>query len=147
MKSYVLIFYMKFRKTKFLIFLFLTHFIFYAVSPICYAEDKLIENSSIASKTEDGDKKVVFMWDLIVSKLLCHKNSPESLPNIQILIKKARAILQTNTLTKITQEFSASAEKIFVSHVAQCQILLIQTLCLIYKHFVPLFSGLSPPSV
>lgn len=138
---------MKFRKLKLLIFLLLTHFIFYAVSPICYTEDKLSEGGEIANKTENGNKKVVFLWDLIVSKLLYHKNSSENLPNIQILIKKARAILQTNTISKITQEYSASVEKIFVSPVTQFQILLIQTLCLIYKDFVPLFSGLSPPTV
>ncbi|MFH1701889.1 MAG: hypothetical protein ABIB41_00475 [Nitrospirota bacterium] len=138
---------MKSRKTKLLIFLFLTHFIFYAVSPICYAEDKISENGSIANKTEESNKKVVFMWDLIVSKLLYHKNSSGSLPTIQLLIKKARAILETNTIIKITKEYSASAEKIFVSPVTQFQILLIQTPCLIYKDFVPLFSGLSPPSV
>jgi hypothetical protein len=138
---------MKFRKIKLLIFLLLAHFIFYAVSPICYTEEKLSEGGEIANKTEDGNKKVVFLWDLIVSKLLHHKNSSGSLPNIQILIKKARAILQTNTISKITQEYSASAEKIFVSPVTQFQIPLIQTPCPIYKDFVPLFSGLSPPTV
>jgi hypothetical protein len=138
---------MKFRKLKLLIFLLLTHFIFYAVSPICYTEDKLSEGGEIANKTENGNKKVVFLWDLIVSKLLYNKNSSENLPNIQILIKKARAILQTNTISKITQEYSASVEKIFVSPVTQFQILLIQTSCPIYKDFVPLFSGLSPPTV
>lgn len=138
---------MKFRKLKLLIFLLLTHFIFYAVSPICYTEDKLSEGGEIANKTENGNKKVVFLWDLIVSKLLYHKNSSENLPNIQILIKKARAILQTNTISKITQEYSASVEKIFVSPVTQFQILLIQTPCPTYKDFVPLFSGLSPPTV
>jgi hypothetical protein len=138
---------MKFRKLKLLIFLLLTHFIFYAVSPICYTEDKLSEGGEIANKTENGNKKVVFLWDLIVLKLLYHKNSSENLPNIQILIKKARAILQTNTISKITQEYSASVEKIFVSPVTQFQILLIQTPCPTYKDFVPLFSGLSPPTV
>jgi hypothetical protein len=138
---------MKFRKLKLLIFLLLTHFIFYAVSPICYTEDKLSEGGEIANKTENGNKKVVFLWDLIVSKLLYNKNSSENLPNIQILIKKARAILQTNTISKITQEYSASVEKIFVSPVTQFQILLIQTPCPTYKDFVPLFSGLSPPTV
>lgn len=136
---------MKCRKRDILIFLFLIHFLFYAVSPICYADDQLSEGGTIICRPGVGIKNGFFTWELIFSKFIYHNASSGSLPTIQFIIKKARAILESNDITKILHGNFILKIKLFTVFIVQLWLAFIQIPSLSHVDFYPFFSGLSPP--
>ncbi len=137
---------MCFKKKHFFRFLFIFYFLFYAISPLCYSI-ALNETAVIKGEINHDFKKIrLFLWDLIYSTVL-QREAPEDNSSNVCLIKKARAILGSDTTTKITREYSASSENTFILPETQLYITFVLIPNSPFGGFYPLFSGLSPPSV
>jgi len=61
--------------------------------------------------------------------------------------KKTRAVLGSNNIGKLMQEYTISAEKVFILPSAQSDATPFLILPPMNNGFYPLFSGLSPPSL
>jgi len=107
------------RSKRYIItFLFLIYFLLYVVSPLCYAEDRLSEDSAIthaakyntplipplSSRELKGGVRVI--WELILSKLAQKEDTEGSRPGVHFFIKKARAVLSSNNTVKAAQSGS-----------------------------------------
>lgn len=138
---------MIFKKRHIFNFLFLFYFLFYAISPLCYSETQLDNPGAVTRETTHESKSIrLFLWEIIYSKIIQQKDASNNTCNIYF-IKKARAILGSDTITKITREYSAFTENTFILLETQLYITFTLILSSLYEGFYPLFSGLSPPSV
>lgn len=106
------------RKRYIFTFLFLVYFLLYVVSPLCYAEDGLSEDSTITHAAKyntplipplsRGELKggVCVIWELILSKLSQKEDREDSHSGLHFFIKKARAVLSSNNIVKAAQSES-----------------------------------------
>lgn len=148
------------RKRHIITFLFLVYFLLYIVSPLCYAEDSLSEDSTImhAAKYDTplipplskGKLKgsVRIIWELILSKLSQKEDAEDSRSSVQFFIKKARAVLNSNNTVKAAQ--SESAVPMLNDYSPQIESVTFSaeiTDADPQQGFYLLFSGLSPPRV
>lgn len=139
---------MKRSKRHIITFLYLSYFLLYVVSPLCYAEDRLSEDSTITDAAKYNIKNFRVIWELILSKLSLKEDAEESSSAVQFFIKKARAILSSNNTVKVIQP--------------ECAVSSFNCLYFFQKSLIPLFllqkpnpqkecyssfSGLSPPLV
>ncbi|MEW6214300.1 MAG: hypothetical protein AB1478_03720 [Nitrospirota bacterium] len=138
---------MKLGKRNFFKILFLIYFLLYVVSPICYVENRLNEDNKITRETGYDVKNVVFIWELIVSKLLQQENLIDKPSNVRFLIKKPRAVLDTDNITKVTQTESTTYLDDPIPSLKPLIPLVQLPKPDSQDGFYLTFSGLSPPSV
>jgi hypothetical protein len=98
---------MQLQKRHIVTFLFSIYFALYVLSPICYTEDGLSGNNAAAYQTNLNLKGIRIIWELILSKHLTNKDAERSQPNVQFLIKKARALVVSNSIVNLTPSESA----------------------------------------
>lgn len=128
--------------------LFFIYFLLYVVSPFCYAEDRLNENSTVTHAAKYDIKKIRVIWELILSKLSQKEDAEDSHSGVHFFIKKARAVLSSNNTVKASQSesevpplndhFPRVESVTFSAGVADADP---------QKGFYSSFSGLSPPRV
>ncbi len=94
---------MQLCKRNIITFLFLFYFLLYVVSPFCYAEDRLSEDSAITHTAKYDIKNIRVIWELILSKLSQKENTEDSRSSVHFFIKKARAVLSSNNTVKAAQ--------------------------------------------
>ncbi len=129
-------------------FLFLVYFLFYVVSPLCYAKERLNEGDVIAHTTKHETKNIRVIWELILSKLFQQDNTEDNPSNVHFFIKKARAVLGSNNITKIAQSESAISSLNEFSPPEESLIPLFQPIDLKPQDGIySVSSGRSPPSV
>lgn len=148
------------RKRHIITFLFLFYFLLYVVSPFCYAEDGLSEDSTItdAAKYDTplipplsrGELKggVRVIWELILSKLSQKEDTEDNRSGVHFFIKKARAVLSSNNTVKAAQ--SESEVPPLNDHFPQMESVTFSaefTDADPQQGFYSSFSGLSPPRV
>lgn len=136
------------RKRYIFIFLFLVYFLLYVVSPLCYAEDGLSEDSTITHAAKHDTKKIRVIWELILSKLSHKENAEDSRSGVHFFAKKARAVLSSNNIVKASQ--SESEVPPLNDHFPRMESVTFFTGFAdadSQQGFYSSFSGLSPPSV
>jgi hypothetical protein len=82
--------------------IFLIFFCCYVISPICYVDNRLHHTGEILNKANFDIKRIGVVWEFLISKLFSKENSEDSRPNVRFLIKKARAVLSSNSIEKIS---------------------------------------------
>ncbi len=136
------------RKRHTITFLFLIYFLLYVVSPFCYAEDRISEDSTITHATKYNIKNIRVIWELIISKLSQKENAEDNSSGVQFFIKKARAVLSSNKTVKITQSESETLPiDDYSSRMESVTFFTEFTDADPQKIFYSSFSGLSPPFV
>jgi hypothetical protein len=139
---------MNFRKRYIITFLFLVYFLLYVVSPLCYAEDRLSEDSTITHAAKHNTKNIRVIWELILSKLAQKEDTEDSRPGVHFFIKKARAVLNSNNTVKAAQsECAVSSFNNLVFFEESLTPLFLLPEPIPQKGFHSSFSGLSPPHV
>jgi hypothetical protein len=139
---------MIFRKRNIIKFLFLIYFLLYVVSPFCYAEDRISEDSTITHTAKHNTKNIRVIWDLILSKLAQKENAEDNSSGVQFFIKKARAVLSSDNTVKAAQ--SESEVPPLNDHFPRMESVTFSaefTDADPQKGFHSSFSGLSPPRV
>lgn len=137
------------RKRYIFTFLFLVYFLLYVVSPLCYAEDGLSEDSTITHAAKFNIKNIRVIWELILSKLSQKEDAEDSRSGVHFFIKKARAVLSSNNTVKAAQQSESEVPPLndhfprmesvtFFAGVADADP---------QRGFYSSFSGLSPPRV
>ncbi|RJQ23970.1 MAG: hypothetical protein C4560_00625 [Nitrospiraceae bacterium] len=91
---------MLFYRRRIIASLFSVYFLLYLLSPICYTEDGLPGASVYQANL--NTKSVRVIWELILSKHLTPEDAGSNQPNVQLLIKKARALVSSNNIVKPT---------------------------------------------
>lgn len=134
---------------KHILKVFFTYFLVYVLSPFCYMGNQPNENTIIASKTRHDTRNIRVIWELVFSEFFQPEDANDSSSDVRFLIKKARAVLRTDNILKISQsELTVSASEDDSINFLEPLIPLLQFTKLYYKAgFYTLFSGLSPPSV
>ncbi|MFN3479444.1 MAG: hypothetical protein ACK415_03570 [Thermodesulfovibrionales bacterium] len=94
------------RKRHFITFLFLFYFSFYVISPLCYTENGISEDTAITHATKHSTKKIRIIWELILSKLSQKEDAADNGSEVQFFVKKARAVLSSNNIEKTAQSES-----------------------------------------
>ena len=138
---------MIFRKRNIFNFLFLVYFLLYVISPICYAEDGLNEKFIIAHETKQDTKNLRVIWELILSKLLRKDYSENNDSGVQLIIKKARAVLSSNNITKTAQAEFEVADNAATPYAVSSDVLSPLADPKPQNGSYLSFSGLSPPVV
>lgn len=139
---------MIFRKRNIIKFLFLIYFLLYVVSPFCYAEDRLSEDSAITHAAKYDIKKIRVIWELILSKLSQKENADDSRSGMHFFIKKARAVLSSNNTVKAAQsESDVSPINDHFQRIESVTFSAVFTEADPQRGFYSAFSGLSPPRV
>jgi len=135
------------RKGKIFIFLFIFYFLFYAVSPLSHSLTQL-DGATVTTGEKNCETKGVYLLfgELIWSKLFQQEECPDSSGNNRLLIKKARAVLNSNDTVKTTQNYAIANRNTFVLPVTRAYADLPENPVSLYESFYSLFSGLSPPS-
>jgi len=82
--------------------IFLVFFCCYVISPICYVNNRLNHTGEILNKKNFDIKRIGVVWEFLVSKLFNKENTEESRLNVKFLIKKACAVLSSNSIEKIS---------------------------------------------
>jgi len=99
---------MKFQGKRIAVLLFSVYFLSYVLSPFCLAEDGIPESSLTSYKTNHNEKNIRVIWELILSNFFHEKNENEnSRSNVQILIKKGRALVSSGNFVKLSPSGSA----------------------------------------
>ena len=134
---------------KHILKVFFTYFLVYVLSPFCYMGNLPNENTIIASKTRHDTRNIRVIWELVFSEFFQPEDANDSSSDVRFLIKKARAILRTDNILKVSQsELTVSASEDDSINFLEPLIQLLQFTKPDYKAgFYTLFSGLSPPSV
>jgi hypothetical protein len=151
---------MNFRKKYTITFLFLFYFLLYVVSPLCYAEDRISEDSIITHAAKyntplipplsRGELKggVRVIWELILSKFSQKEDAEDGSPDVRFFIRKARAVLSSNNTIKVAQ--SESGAPPLNDHFQRIESVTFSaefTDVDPQRGFYSSFSGLSPPRV
>ncbi|MGD0884760.1 MAG: hypothetical protein ABSA46_07800 [Thermodesulfovibrionales bacterium] len=133
--------------------LFLIYFIVYAISPlsITFAGKSDIANSSVAGRAASFSENIhIWSWELIFAKFSVKNGSSHSPSTIQVLMRKARAIIPDNTVMKsILSEKSA----LLPINLLSLPVDLLSGVTVSFdigrslEGFCSLYSGLSPPFV
>lgn len=93
---------MNIRRRNTFSLIFLIFFCCYVISPICYIDNRLNHTGKILNKKNFDIKRIGVVWEFLISKLFSKENTEESRSNVKFLIKKARAILSSNSIEKIS---------------------------------------------
>lgn len=86
--------------------LFFIYFLFYVLSPLCYAEDGLKKSDggyAITYAAKYGTKNIHVIWEFVLSTLFQKENRENNNSGVQLIIKKDRAVLGSNGIVKIVQ--------------------------------------------
>lgn len=139
---------MQSRKRHTITLLFLVYFILYVVSPLCYAEDRLSEDSTITHAAKYDIKNIRVIWELILSKLSQKEDREDNHSGVHFFIKKARAVLSSNNTVKAVKSESEvlSLNNLF-PRVESVAFYIEFTDADLQSGFYSSFSGLSPPRV
>lgn len=139
---------MQSRKRHIITLLFLVYFLLYVVSPLCYAEDGLSEDSTITHAAKYDIKNIRVIWELILSKLSQKEDREDNHSGVHFFIKKARAVLSSNNTVKTAQSESEviSLDNLF-PRVESVAFYIEFTDADPQQGFYSSFSGLSPPRV
>lgn len=139
---------MQSRKRHTITLLFIVYFILYVVSPLCYAEDRLSEDSTITHAAKYGIKNIRVIWELILSKLSQKEDREDNHSGVHFFIKKARAVLSSNNTVKAVKSESEvlSLNNLF-PRVESVAFYIEFTDADPESGFYSSFSGLSPPRV
>ena len=79
------------------------------MSPLCYADDELNGDITITHGAKQDTKNLRVIWELFLSKLLRKGYSENNDSGVRLIIKKARAVLNSNNIAKTAQtEFEAA---------------------------------------
>ncbi|RJQ56807.1 MAG: hypothetical protein C4526_00865 [Nitrospiraceae bacterium] len=105
--SYVLKKTMNILKKNIFILLFSVYFLFYILSPLCLAEDGIPESSSDSFKTTLNAKNIRVIWEMVLSDFFSSSEDESGRANVHILIKKARALVSSNSIVKQTPSESS----------------------------------------
>ena len=93
---------MDIRKRHRFSLIFLIFFCCYVISPFCYVDNQLNQTGEILNKTNLDIKRMGVVWEFLISKLFNKENTEDSRPNVKFLINKARAVLSSNSIEKIS---------------------------------------------
>ena len=139
---------MNYSKAYVLRFLFLIHFLFYTLSPLCYADTHMgKEQAKPCEKKYEIENFGLLLWEVVFTKLFPDDGPNGDDGNVRLLLKKARAVVNDN-ISKTAPEHAVVVEKTFFSPVIQLSIPLVSDTSLLpCQGFHALFSGLSPPSI
>lgn len=139
---------MQSRKRHIITLLFLVYFLLYVVSPLCYAEEGLSEDSTITHAAKYDIKNIRVIWELILSKLSQKEDREYNHSGVHFFIKKARAVLSSNNTVKTAQSESEviSLDNLF-PRVESVAFYIEFTDADPQQGFYSSFSGLSPPRV
>lgn len=107
---------MKFRNSHIFHTLFLACFAFYVISPFCYIGKNIEENSISAYSTQQNSSRIGVVWELFFGTGAQQNSKEGSQSNVHFLIKKARAVLNSNNPEKIPLHESALC--ITVDHIS-----------------------------
>lgn len=95
-------------KTRHIItLLFSIYFSLFVLSPICYTADGLSEENGADYQAHINITSLHVIWELKLSKYLPRKNAGSSKQNVRLLIKKARALVSSNYIEKLSSSGSA----------------------------------------
>jgi hypothetical protein len=138
-------------KKCFSVSLFLVLFSFYAISPLSYtfSDNDIVEKNCIPDSAPSFAKNVrIFFWELICFQLVSEGDSAQPASAERILIKKARALVNKNSLYPLSSSGDALiTESPFQPAVyASGEILSEADSKEPRKGIFFLYSGLSPPS-
>lgn len=85
--------------------LFIVLFFFYSISPLSFTfnGDAMAEDGNALSDTPSfsGGVRILF-WELICSKFTTDKNSSRPAPAERVLVRKAKALVRTNSDSRLT---------------------------------------------
>jgi len=98
---------MQCRKRHAVTILFSVYFLFYVLSPFCFTNDGLSDSSESAYRLNLSIKNIRVVWGLFLSGSDEQKDEGGSRHNVQLLIRKARALVSTNSIVKFTPPESA----------------------------------------
>jgi len=127
--------------------LFISFFLFYAVSPLSCLSHPSSESSAITGKAKYGPKGLsLFLGELIWSKIFHEKEPAGSADNNRLLIKKARAITNSNKdVTKLKDGYAISDWNFPVFSSTLLCTVIFEYPHLYHFHLYREFTGLSPP--
>ncbi len=136
------------RKRYIITFLFLIYFLLYVVSPLCYAEDGLSEDSTIMHAAKYDIKNIRVIWELILSKLAQKEDAEDNSSGVRFFIKKGRAVLSSNNTVNVAQsESEAPLFDVYYPRIESGTLFAWVTDADPQHGFYSSFSGLSPPRV
>lgn len=151
---------MIFRKKNIIKFLLPVYFLLYIVSPLCYAEDRLSEDSSInhAAKYNaslpspltmgESGEGISVIWELILPNRSHKKDTEDRCPGVHFFIKKGRAVLSSKNTIKAAQLESEAPSLTDYFPRIESVISSAGVVDAAPQHgFYSSFSGLSPPRI
>jgi hypothetical protein len=94
-------------KRRIIAFLFSIYFLLFVLSPVCFTVDGQAGNNAIFHQTNLNTKNIRVVWELILSKYSANNDDEGSRTNVQLLIRKARALVSSNSIVKLTPSESA----------------------------------------
>jgi hypothetical protein len=118
----------------------------YVVSPFCYAEDRISEDSTITHAAKYDIKNIRVIWELILSKLSQKEDTEDNRSGVHFFIKKAKAVISSNNTVKAAQSESELPQ--LNDHFPRIESVTFSTVFANanpQQGFYSLFSGLSPP--
>jgi len=135
------------KNKKVLKLLFVSWFLFYAVSPLSYHLAQLEDTPAITKKTDRGANGLrLFLGELMWSKLFQQEKSKDSPENNRVIIKKARAISNSNNdFTKLKDGYAVPARNLHVFSSTLLSASTVKYPPLYHSSYYGKFSGLSPP--
>jgi hypothetical protein len=137
---------MSLKKGKIFTFLFIFYFLFYVVSPLSHSLTQLDDATVITGEKNCETKGIhLFFGELIWLKFFQKKEHQGSSDNFRLLFKKARAILKSNNIIKLTQKYAIPDKNVFVLSLTRFYVSFVPEHLPSYNGFPYLFSGLSPP--
>jgi hypothetical protein len=129
--------------------LFVFWFLFYAVSPLTYHLTQSEDTPAITKKADRGANGLrLFLGELLWSKVFQQERSTDSPGNNRILIKKARAISNSNNdITKLKGGYAVLPGNPLLFSSMPLGAATVTYPHLYHFAFYHEFSGLSPPLV
>lgn len=91
--------------------LFSIYFLFYVLSPFCFTNDGLSEGGESTYQLNFNMKNLRVVWGLFLSAPDKQRDPGAGGYDVQVLIRKARALVTTNSIVKFAP--SDSAEFVF----------------------------------
>lgn len=148
LRIYVLKKTMRFRKRHALTMLFSVYFLLYVLSPFCFTKVSLSDSSENAYQLNLSIKELRVVWELFLSGTDKQNDTEDSGHSVQLLIKKARALVNKNSPAKFNPSDSAE----FVFNLIDFSPKYFASVPGHVKHeyrtgFYLSLSGLSPPSL
>jgi hypothetical protein len=93
---------MLFRKRHAVAVLFSIYFLFYVLSPFCFTKDGLNDGNGSSYQLNLSLKNIRVVWGLFLPGRDKQKDTAGGGNNVQLLIRKARALVGTNSVVKFT---------------------------------------------